>query len=138
MKKLLIILLTLGMLVVLAGVGVYYFGTKVVSDKVMDEVSTQLESSGELERLKERVKNDPELQQFISEGANVESANLPFQTKEEAVRGVMKKFNVSELREIQSDLQNGNKQEVLNKLEGKLTEDELLALKVLAYKELNQ
>ncbi|HZG71553.1 MAG TPA: hypothetical protein VEY51_08435, partial [Chondromyces sp.] len=104
----------------------------------MDEVSTQLESSGELERLKERVKNDPELQQFISEGANVESANLPFQTKEEAVRGVMKKFNVSELREIQSDLQNGNKQEVLNKLEGKLTEDELLALKVLAYKELNQ
>ncbi|KKB41243.1 hypothetical protein [Bacillus thermotolerans] len=124
--------------VVLLGIAGLYFGTQFVSDKVMEEVSAQLENSGELDKLKEQVKNDPQLQAFIAEGANVNSESLPFQTKEEAVRELATKFNVSELKEIQSDLQSGNKQEILNKLEGKLTEEEVLALKMLAYKELNQ
>lgn len=124
--------------VVLLGIAGLYFGTQFVSDKVMEEVSAQLENSGELDKLKEQVKNDPQLQEFIAEGANVNSESLPFQTKEEAVRELATKFNVSELKEIQSDLQSGNKQEILNKLEGKLTEEEVLALKMLAYKELNQ
>ncbi|KKB36201.1 hypothetical protein [Bacillus thermotolerans] len=124
--------------VVLLGIAGLYFGTQFVSDKVMEEVSAQLENSGELDKLKEQVKNDPQLQEFIAEGTNVNSESLPFQTKEEAVRELATKFNVSELKEIQSDLQSGNKQEILNKLEGKLTEEEVLALKMLAYKELNQ
>jgi cell division protein FtsX len=122
----------------LAAVGVYYFGTKMVSDKVMEQVSTQLENSGEMETIKEQVKQDPNLQKFVSEGASVNGETLPFQTKEEAVRQLVKKFNVNELQDMQTDLKNGNKQEVWHKLEGKLTEEELLALKVLAYKELNQ
>lgn len=39
---------------------------------------------------------------------------------------------------MRADFQSGHKQDVLNKLEGKLTEEELLALEILAYKELNQ
>lgn len=137
MKLLKVLFVTVVILALLA-VGAFYVGTKIVSDKVMEQVSNQLENSGEMDHIKEKVKNDPELQKFIAEGANADSENLPFQTKEEATRQLVKKFNVSELRDMQADLQKGNKQEVLNKLEGKLTDEELLALKVLAYKELNQ
>ncbi|WP_065410251.1 hypothetical protein [Pseudobacillus wudalianchiensis] len=137
MKLLKVLFVTVIILALLA-VGAFYVGTKIVSDKVMDQFSNQLENSGEMDQIKEKVKNDPELQKFIAEGANVDSKTLPFQTKEEATRQLVKKFNVSELRDMQADLQQGNKQEVLNKLEGKLTDKELLALKVLAYKELNK
>ena len=82
------------------------------------------------------------MQAFIAEGKNVDRSTLPFQTKEEAVRVLVKKFSVSELQELQSKAQNGmtaeDKQRLFNQIESKLTDEELLALKVLAYKELEQ
>lgn len=124
------------------GFSVYYFGTKIIADQVMEQVAVELNDSGQLESIKQEINNDPQLQAFIEEGKNVDSSTLPFQTKEQAVRVLVKKFNVSELQELQSKAQSGltaaEKQQLLNDIEGKLTPEEMLALKVLAYKELSQ
>lgn len=108
----------------------------------MDQVAVELTDSGQLESIKQEIENDPQLQAFIEEGKNVDSSTLPFQTKEQAVRVLVKKFNVSELKELQTKAQSGltaeEKQQLFNDIESKLTDEELLALKVLAYKELEQ
>lgn len=133
-----------GTFIVIGIVGflVYYFGTKIIADQVMDQVAVELNDNGQLESIKQEIKNDPQLQAFIEEGKNVDSSKLPFQTKEQAVRVLVKKFNVSELQELQSKAQSGltaaEKQQLLNDIENKLTSEEMLALKVLAYKELSQ
>ncbi|MFJ7826386.1 hypothetical protein [Psychrobacillus sp. NPDC096623] len=123
-------------------VAVYYFVPTLVADQVIDKVSRELQDSGHLETIKKEIENDPELQAFIAEGKNVDSSKLPFQTKEEATRALVTKFGISEIQEIQSKAQDGltaeEKQEIFNKLESNLTEEEMLALKVLAYKELSK
>ncbi|MEK3977599.1 hypothetical protein MKY37_00755 [Psychrobacillus sp. FSL K6-2836] len=132
------IVIFLGIIVVAA----YYFGPKLVADQVMEKVSVELQDSGQLETIKEEIENDPELQEFIAEGKDVDSSKLPYQTKEEATRALITKFGIGEIREIQSKAQNGmtaeEKQKIFNKLESNLTEEEMLALKVLAYKELSK
>lgn len=142
MKKRFKILLGLVFVFAVLGFGIYYYGTKMLSDKVIDQVAMQLEKSGEVEKIKQQINSNPELQKFVSEGANVDSSTLPFETKEEAMRKLVKKFNVSELKEIQTSVQGGltaeKKRELLNSLESKLTQEEIMALKVLAYKELNK
>jgi len=133
-----------GIVVVIAvlGFSAYYFGTKIIADQVMEKVAVELNDSGQLESIKQEINNDPQLQAFIEEGKNVDSSTLPFQTKEQAVRVLVKKFNVSELQELQSKAQSGltaaEKQQLLKDIESKLTDEEMLALKVLAYKELSQ
>ena len=134
----------LGIVVVIGvlGFSAYYFGPKIIADQVMEQVAVELNDSGQLESIKQEINNDPQLQAFIEEGKNVDSSTLPFQTKEQAIRVLVKKFNVSELQELQSKAQSGltaaEKQQLLNDIEGKLTPEEMLALKVLAYKELEQ
>ena len=124
------------------GFSAYYFGPKIIADQVMEQVAVELNDSSQLESIKQEINNDPQLKAFIEEGKNVDSSTLPFQTKEQAVRVLVKKFNVSELQELQSKAQSGltaeEKQQLLNDIEGKLTPEEMLALKVLAYKELSQ
>ncbi|MEK3933863.1 hypothetical protein MKY41_00970 [Sporosarcina sp. FSL W7-1349] len=142
MKKLMKILIVFVILVIAIGWGVYYFGTKLIADQVMDQVAVELENSGQLEAIKQEVQKDPQLKAMLEEGKNAENADLPFQTKEEAVRVLLKKFDLAEIQELQSKASSGltveEKQELLNKMESRLTEEELLALKVLAYKELAQ
>jgi len=137
--KLLKILLLIVLIIGGAGYGIYYVGTNIASDKVMNVVTAELENSGQLNEIKQMVANDPELMRFIEEGANVESSNLPFTTKEQATRVLIKKIGFSELQAIQSNAQKGMSneeiQELLKDIEGKLTEEEILALKVIVYKE---
>ena len=106
----------------------------------MDQVSTELNNSGQLESIKKAIENDPELRAFLEEGKNADRSKLPFQTKEQAIKVLVKKFNVSELQELQSKAEGGltaaEKQNLLSDIENKLTNDEILALKMLAYKEL--
>ncbi|MBB4824677.1 hypothetical protein HNO89_001901 [Sporosarcina luteola] len=136
LKALIATVIILGLL----AIGVYYVGTNLIADQVMDKVTTELESSGQLEAIKQEVKNDPELRALIEEGKNADPSKLPFQTKEGATRALIKKFDVSELNELQSQARNGmtaeQQQQLLNKLQSRLSEEEMLALKALAYKEL--
>ncbi|HJF31983.1 MAG TPA: hypothetical protein K8V56_09430 [Sporosarcina psychrophila] len=140
--KFLKVLISIVIVIGVIGFSVYYFGTKIIADQVMDQVAVELTDSGQLESIKQEIENDPQLQAFIEEGKNVDSSTLPFQTKEQAVRVLVKKFNVSELKELQTKAQSGltaeEKQHLFNDIESKLTDEELLALKVLAYKELEQ
>lgn len=131
-----------GTVVVLALIafGVYHFGTKYIADEVMGQVAAELDASGELENIKKEVQNDPELRAFIEEGKNVDSSKLPFQTKEEATRVLLKKFDLSEINDLQIQARQGmtasEQQALFNKIQSRLTDEEMLALKALAYKEL--
>ncbi|MEM1504830.1 hypothetical protein RG959_15590 [Domibacillus sp. 8LH] len=142
MKILFKLFIGLALLLALLGAGLYYFGTKIASDKIMDEVAQQIENSGEVEQIKQQINNNPELKKLVEEGANADTSSLPFTTKEEAAREMVKKFSPGELKDIQSTVQGGlteeKKQALLETLQSKLTEDEIQALKVLAYKELYQ
>lgn len=123
------------------GYGLYYFGTNFLAEKAVDEMNSKLESSQHLENMKQFIASSPELQQFIDEGATITQENLPFHTKEEAVRELMTKFNLSEMKEMQEIITDGitveDQKELLDKVENKLSTDELNALKVLLYNEMN-
>lgn len=138
--KLLKILFLIVLIIGGAGYGIYYVGTNIASEKVMNVVTAELENSGQLNEIKQLVENDPELMRFLEEGANVKNSDLPFTTKEQATRVLVKKIGFSELQTIQSNAQQGMTNEeiqvLLKDIEGKLTDDEILALKVIAYKEL--
>ncbi|TQR13324.1 hypothetical protein [Psychrobacillus soli] len=140
--KFLKILFSFVVIIGIIGFAVYYFAPKIIADQVMEKVTVELEDSGQLENIKQEIKKDPQLQAYIEEGKNVDSSQLPFQTKEEATRVLLKKFNISELQEIQTKAKNGmteeEKQALFNQIESKLTEEEMLALKALAYKELSK
>ncbi len=137
--KIIKILLTTIVILAAVGYGIFYFGSKLAADEVMGQVEAELESNGQLDAIRQEVKNDPELQAFIAEGSTIDDRDLPFKTKDQAVRVLIKKFSVSELAELQSKMKSGmssdEKQALLAKYESRLSEDELLALKVLAYKE---
>lgn len=120
------------------GWGIYMVGTNVASDKIVDTLSTELESSGELEKVIQEIEMDPALQEFVQDAQNVDESTLPFTTKEEATRAIIKKVGISELMNIQQQVTTGSmtQEEVISVLEENLTEEEILALKVIAYKEL--
>ncbi|MGG3887963.1 hypothetical protein [Metabacillus fastidiosus] len=138
MRKLIKFILIFVIVLCIAGFGLYYFGTNLASDKVMDAVSTELNESGQMEKVKRYVENDPELKKFVEQAQTADQSKLPFTTKEQATRVLIQKVGISELRNIQVQAQEGtiSKGEVLQKLESNLTEDEIMALKVIAYKEL--
>ncbi|QDP41222.1 hypothetical protein [Radiobacillus deserti] len=141
MRKLLKILLVLVIVLIALGFGAYNLATKYASDKVMEYVSTELESSGEIKTIKQEIEQDRDLQSFLEGAEDVDPNTLPFTTKEEATKAIIKKMGLGEIQEIQSKVSDGitaeEKQEILSKVEDTLTEEELLALKVIAYKELN-
>ena len=138
MKKFFKFICILVILLAVVVYGVYYFGTNVASEKIMDKVTTELQNSGQMDEVKKYVESDPELQKFVEEAKAADKATLPFTTKEEATRVLIKKVGISEIREIQTQAQQGtiSKEEVLQTLEDKLTDEEMTALKVIAYKEL--
>ena len=78
------------------------------------------------------------MKQFLEEAKTVKQDQLAFTTKEEATRVLIKRVGVSELIDIQTQVQKGTitKDELLQKVQESLTEEEILALKVIAYKEL--
>lgn len=134
LKYLLIIAVILGA----AGIGVYYVGTNIASEKIVEEATVELEDSGKIDEIKTYVENDPQLAGYIEEAKAAENSDLPIKTKGEATRVLIQKVGINELKTMQSEVQKGTmtQQEAIQKLETQLSEEEMLALKVLAYKEL--
>lgn len=139
MKKLLKITATLLVLLGAAFYGVWHFGTNFASEKILEKVESTL-SDENLEEVKAYMENDPKVQEIIREAATANPATLPFQTKEEATRVLIKKVGVNRLMDIQESAQNGSisQDEILSEIEGKLSEDEISALKYVLYKELSK
>jgi hypothetical protein len=75
---------------------------------------------------------------MVKEAESADESTLPFTSKGEATRVLIKKVGITKLQEIQSQVQNGtaSKGEVLQVLNEKLTDEEMLALQVIAYKEI--
>ncbi|MGD7024387.1 hypothetical protein ACQCVK_17450 [Rossellomorea vietnamensis] len=137
LKVLVITVLFIG----IAGYAVYHFGTNMAMDKIGDYVDQESANPGQVEEVKRQIAANPELQQFLNEGVeNVDESTLVYQTKEEAINGVIKKVGISELMNLQSKVSDGvspeEQSEIIALLEEKMNEDEILALKVLANKEL--
>ncbi|MER1987362.1 MAG: hypothetical protein ABS949_11625 [Solibacillus sp.] len=139
MKNFLTITTMILVLLGAAGYAVWHFGTNIASEKIIEKVESTLDDDN-LEEVKSYIENDPKIQEIVSEAATTNPDTLPFQTKEEATRVLIKKVGVNRLLEIQEQAQNGSisKDEILSEMEGKLSEDEISALKYVLYKELNK
>ncbi|MBM6617253.1 hypothetical protein [Bacillus suaedaesalsae] len=126
------------MIVIIALIA-YKVGTAYVSDQVAKQVYDSLEENGELHSIMDEVKRNPKLEELLSEVETVDDSTLPFSTKEEATKVLMKRFTVDEILNIQSRVSDGisieDEEELVRTFEEKLTEEELLALKVIALKE---
>ena len=134
MKKFLIG--TLVTLVIIAGLGdgVYYFGTNVASDKLVDTMTKDLNESGQMNEVRAMIESDPELQEMMDEAKVADPNTLPFTTKGEATRVLINKIGVTKLQNISQNT--ASKDEILQVLKENLTEEEMLALQVLAYEEI--
>ena len=139
MKKFLTITAIILALLGAGGYAAWHFGTNIASEKIIEKVEATLDEEN-LEEVKSYIENDPTVQEIVSEAAATNPDTLPFQTKEEATRVLIKKVGITRLLEIQEQAQNGsiNKDQVLAEIEGTLSEDEISALKYVLYKELNK
>ena len=139
MRKFLTITAIILVLVAAAGYAMWHFGTNIASEKIIEKVESNLDDE-KLAEVKSYIENDSMVQEMVSEAATTNPDTLPFQTKEEATRVLIKKVGVTRLLEIQEQVQTGSisKEEVLSEIEGKLSDDEILALKYVLYKELNK
>ena len=135
-KFLVVIIIFLGVV----GYGVLHFGTKFASEKIVDTLSTELENSGQMDEIKNTIENDPQLKAYMEGAQTVDRSTLPFTTKEEATKVLIQKVGITELNDIRVKLQDGSmtQEEALQKVEGKLSDEEIAALKVIVYQELYQ
>lgn len=117
------------------GYGLYEYGTKIASDKVVEVIAAEMEDHGRLHQLKQTLEQDVEVKQYVNQ-----PEHLPFSSKEEAMKKIIQKVGLSTIQEYQAKFQQGmteqDIQEILENIEGKFSEEEILALKVIAYQEL--
>ena len=139
MKKFLTFTMILVILIGAASYATWHFGTNLASEKIIEKVEATLDEES-LKEVNSYIANDPKLQEMVSEVAETNPDTLPFQTKEEATRVLLKKVGVNRLLDIQEQAQNGaiTADEVLSVIEGTLSEDEISALKYVLYTELNK
>ena len=126
MKKFLTITAIIFVLIGAAGYAVWHFGTNIASEKIIEKVESTLDDEN-LKEVNSYIENDSKLQEIVSEAATTNPDTLPFQTKEEATRVLIKKVGVNRLLDIKEQAQYGaiNKDELLSEIEGKLSEDEI-------------
>lgn len=131
-------LVVIAIFVGVVGYGVLHFGTKFASEKIVDTLSTELENSGQKEEIKNTIENDPQLKAYMEEAKTVDSSTLQFTTKEEATKVLIQKVGITDLNDMRVKLQDGSmtQEEALQMVEGKLSDEEIAALKVIVYKEL--
>ncbi|MBS2970259.1 hypothetical protein J9317_16045 [Metabacillus sp. KIGAM252] len=131
----------IAVIALLAGAA-YYFLPKMASDQITGYLDAEVEKNGGFERIRKAANANPEVKKFLEEGANADPDSLPFTSKEDATRVVMTKVGPGNLQKIQSmakdGLDAGEQQEVLRMAEDNLSEDEILALKYVANKQINQ
>ncbi|WP_156488321.1 hypothetical protein [Fictibacillus phosphorivorans] len=126
------------MFFIVIGVTGYLYTMDYASEKAMNEISKELTSDeGEINKLLE----DPEIRKYIETG-EVPKKNLPFTTKKEAVSFISDRYSIQELASIREKVSKGlNEKEklaVYEKLLEKVTDEELMALKVVALNEVKK
>jgi len=127
-------------LVILIGGGyaIFTYVKNVASEQMLDYVNEELDNSEQLTDIQEVIQSDAKLQSFIAEGEHILEQELPFKTKEEAAKVIINKVGLNDLQTIYSQVQERNvsTEEVIEILESHLTEEEIQALKAIAYQEI--
>jgi len=127
-------------LVILLGGGyaIFTYVKNVASEQMLDYVNEELDNSEQLTDIQEVIQSDAKLQSFIAEGEHILEQELPFKTKEEAAKVIINKVGLNDLQTIYSQVQERNvsTEEVIEILESHLTEEEIQALKAIAYQEI--
>lgn len=118
----------------------YYFGKDYVSNKVAETVQAEINEENK-HKVRAIIERHPEIKAYIEEGKHVDESQLPFTSTEEAVETVITKIGMNELKKIhdmyyQDGLTPQDVFELVQDLERKLSDEEILALKAIAYKEL--
>jgi len=90
MKKFLTITALILVLIGAAGYAMWHFGTNIASEKIIEKVESNLDDE-KLAEVKSYIENDSMVQEMVSEAATTNPDTLPFQTKEEATRVLIKK-----------------------------------------------
>lgn len=139
MKK--VFIFAIFILAVLVGLAIagYNFAVSFAANKMIDQVVSEELSEDEIDQLM----NDPSLKEMLDtdDVSLTENDDLPFHTKEEALKTVVKKFSIDELNEMKNKVLSGTAEEraeVKAEIEDRLTQEELAALKIIALKELKQ
>ncbi|WP_227937135.1 hypothetical protein [Alkalihalobacillus deserti] len=111
----------------------YQFVISKGSNLLVDRVVNQI-NNDELQQLID----DPTFQAFTSNVDVNTDKDLPFETKEEALKVVLKEFSMSEITDVATKAQKGeiNVAEVEALLQERFTEEEIEALKIIAIKEI--
>lgn len=128
--------------IVVGGLGFagYYLINKFIEDQAVEYVENDMVNNNDLAVAREYVDNSPALKNYIAEGSQANLEGLPIQTREEATRMIMSKLSFQEMQQIQSKVSNGMTEqeamEMIQTFEDKLTDEELLALKAIVYREL--
>ncbi|MGD6818871.1 hypothetical protein [Metabacillus sp. 84] len=126
----------------LLGGAAWYLLPKIAADQLSGYLDNEIEKNGGYENVRSAANSNPEVRDFLEEGANADPDSLPFTTKEEATRVVMTKVGPGNLQKIQSMSEDGvdaaEQQAILKMAEENLSDDELLALKYVANREINQ
>lgn len=137
-KKIFVLFLLVMVLIALSGYAVFRVGTDVASERVVENVTEQMEESGQMDEVKAYIESDPALRQYVEDAKSADEEALPFTTKEEATRVLIQKVGVTELQSLREKAREGtiSEEEVMASLEENLTEEEITALKVVAYKEI--
>ncbi|MEQ6377934.1 hypothetical protein RZN25_14035 [Bacillaceae bacterium S4-13-56] len=142
MKIIFKIVITLLIIIGIGGAAIYYFGTSIASEQIMTYVNDELLKEENLDEIKEMIDVDPQLKAFLTDASDVSNEALPFTTSEEATKAILKKIDMNEMKEVASQLKGGiskeEQEELMQLMEEKLSEEEINALKVIAYKELNK
>lgn len=125
-----------------AGIGVYIVGPDLSADRFVAEATEELRDNGQMEKVVEYVESDPQMLEYMEEAklAEEESQPLPFETTGDAAGTVIKKVGITDLAKMKSGIEDGtmSTEEVIEQLEEDLNEEELLALKVMVYKEISK
>ncbi len=122
---------------ILLGIGFFavQYVWKETSVKIMDTALAQTKTLPEMKELL----NDPSIQALLKDEKLLEESNLPFTTKEEAIKVVTGAFSALEIASITTSVANGVSEEEIAELKemvlNRLTPEELNALMILALKE---
>mgnify|MGYP003548239462 FL=1 len=138
MKRFLIVSCLILVILIGGGYAIFAYVKNVASEQMLDYVNEELDNSEQLTDIQEVIQSDAKLQSFIAEGEHSLEQELPFKTKEEAAKVIINKVGLNDLQTIYSQVQERNvsTEEVIEILESHLTEEEIQALKAIAYQEI--
>ncbi|MCQ6264523.1 hypothetical protein M1K46_02430 [Fictibacillus sp. WQ 8-8] len=138
MKWVVVFLLLIGTIGYFAYNTIVHFG----ANKLVDQVAAQIVDSKDVDKLMD----DPEVEHYVKDGGDLDALakqkDLPFHTKEEALKTVIKKVGMKDLKDMKNKALDGvspeERREIEATLNEKLSPKEMEALKLVALKEIKK